>query len=286
MSASLASSAALRNTAVGTAGKIARSRRAPVTRVFASSRDAAPVEAVELPRRSALALGLAAFASPASPLNIATTSPAFAEDAAETIGTREWDFKTYKLAAPAVYDEVNVPLANPANGVASPTVLLLKDTRPAQAGNTIQLSKQTIPEGGIKSVRDIGTARETAEKLVAAEETRKASNPFNKVSPEKALENVREKVRDAYERTGPGGLVYYTAEYTKTVATVERVIVSTLVVADGTLYTLTAEEDKGRFESEMGDALKACARSFEVGTEGAAAPEPAKKAAPAKKGRK
>ena len=56
MSASLASSAALCNTAVGTAGKIARSRRAPVTRVFASSRDAAPVEAVELPRRSALAL--------------------------------------------------------------------------------------------------------------------------------------------------------------------------------------------------------------------------------------
>jgi hypothetical protein len=257
-----------------------------VTRVFASSRDAAPVEAVELPRRSALALGLAAIASPASPLNIATTSPAFAEDAAETIGTREWDFKTYKLTAPAVYDEVNVPLANPANGVASPTVLLLKDTRPAQAGNTIQLSKQTIPEGGIKSVRDIGTARETAEKLVAAEETRKASNPFNKVSPEKALENVREKVRDAYERTGPGGLVYYTAEYTKTVATVERVIVSTLVVADGTLYTLTAEEDKGRFESEMGDALKACVRSFEVVAEGAAAPEPAKKAAPAKKGRK
>ena len=282
MSASLASSAALR-TRVGTAGKIARSRRDPVTRVFAS-RDAAPVEAVELPRRSALALGLAALASPAA-LNIATTSPAFAEDA-ETIGTREWDFKTYKLAAPAVYDEVNVPLANPANGVASPTVLLLKDTRPAQAGNTIQLSKQTIPEGGIKSVRDIGTARETAEKLVAAEETRKASNPFNKVSPEKALENVREKVRDAYERTGPGGLVYYTAEYTKTVATVERVIVSTLVVADGTLYTLTAEEDKGRFESEMGDALKACVRSFEVVAEGAAAPEPAKKAAPAKKGRK
>ena len=282
MSASLASSAALR-TRVGTAGKIARSRRDPVTRVFAS-RDAAPVEAVELPRRSALALGLAAIASPASPLNIATTSPAFAEDA-ETIGTREWDFKTYKLAAPAVYDEVNVPLANPANGVASPTVLLLKDTRPAQAGNTIQLSKQTIPEGGIKSVRDIGTARETAEKLVAAEETRKASNPFNKVSPEKALENVREKVRDAYERTGPGGLVYYTAEYTKTVATVERVIVSTLVVADGTLYTLTAEEDKGRFESEMGDALKACVRSFEVVAEGAASPEPAAKT-PAKKGRK
>ena len=282
MSASLASSAALR-TRVGTAGKIARSRRDPVTRVFAS-RDAAPVEAVELPRRSALALGLAPLASPAA-LNIATTSPAFAEDA-ETIGTREWDFKTYKLAAPAVYDEVNVPLANPANGVASPTVLLLKDTRPAQAGNTIQLSKQTIPEGGINSVRDIGTARETAEKLVAAEETRKAGNPFNKVSPEKALENVREKVRDAYERTGPGGLVYYTAEYTKTVATVERVIVSTLVVADGTLYTLTAEEDKGRFESEMGDALKACVRSFEVVAEGAAAPEPAKKAAPAKKGRK
>ena len=97
-------------------------------------------------------------------------------------------------------------------------------------------------------MRDIGSARETAERLVAAEEQRKASNPFNKVTPK--------KVRDAYERVGPGGLVYYTAEYTKTVVGVERVIATVLVVADGTLYTLTAEEDKGRFESEMGEALR------------------------------
>ena len=219
-----------------------------------------------MPRRTALAIGLASLASTAT-LNVVATPPAFAGEADDAIGTREWDFKTYKLIAPDVYDEVNVPLANPANGVASPTVLLLKDTRPTQAGNTIQLSKQQVPEGGITSVRDIGSARETAERLVAAEEQRKASNPFNKVTPEK-------KVRDAYERVGPGGLVYYTAEYTKTVVGVERVIVTVLVVADGTLYTLTAEEDKGRFESEMGEALRACARSFVVVAQSAPAPEP------------
>ena len=69
-------------------------------------------------------------------------------------------------------------------------------------------------------------------------------------------------------------MVYYTAEYTKTVVGVERVIVTVLVVADGTLYTLTAEEDKGRFESEMGEALRACARSFVVVAQSAPAPEP------------
>jgi len=99
-----------------------------------------------MPRRTALAIGLASLASPAT-LNVVATPPAFAGEADEAIGTREWDFKTYKLIAPDVYDEVNVPLANPANGVASPTVLLLKDTRPTQAGNTIQLSKQQVPEG-------------------------------------------------------------------------------------------------------------------------------------------
>lgn len=37
---------------------------------------------------------------------------------------------------------------------------------------------------------------------------------------------------------------------------------------------LTAEEDKGRFESEMGEALRACARSFVVVAQSAPAPEP------------
>ena len=78
-----------------------------------------------MPRRTALAIGLASLASTAT-LNVVATPPAFAGEADDAIGTREWDFKTYKLIAPDVYDEVNVPLANPANGVASPTVLLLK----------------------------------------------------------------------------------------------------------------------------------------------------------------
>ena len=33
----------------------------------------------------------------------------------------------------------------------------IKDTRVGQAGNTISLSKQVIPDGGIKSVADIGS---------------------------------------------------------------------------------------------------------------------------------
>ena len=43
-----------------------------------------------------------------------------------------------------------------------------------------------------------------------------------------------------------------------------RRVVTTLVVADGTLYTLTAEEDENRFVNEMGAALRATAESFEV----------------------
>ena len=59
-------------------------------------------------------------------------------------------------------------------------------------------------------------------------------------------------------------MLYYTAEYKKSVLGVPRRVVTTLVVADGTLYTLTAEEDENRFVNEMGAALRATAESFEV----------------------
>ena len=65
-----------------------------------------------------------------------------------------------------------MPLKDPATGVISPTVMLLRDSRPGQAGNTITLSKQTIPPGGIASVADIGTAEEAGARLVSAEAKR------------------------------------------------------------------------------------------------------------------
>ena len=126
----------------------------------ATAAAAAAPNVVALPRRAALTAALAYACTLIAPATTAT-SPA----CASTIGwdgifagdTREFDFKTYKLTVPDVYEEVSVPLKDPATGAVSPTVMLLKDTRVGQAGNTISLSKQIIPEGGIKSVADIGS---------------------------------------------------------------------------------------------------------------------------------
>jgi hypothetical protein len=127
-------------------------------------------------------------------------------------------------------------------------------------------------------VKEIGTARETAERLVAAEGAR-STGTFGK-----AFGGVGSGVtfRDASERTDENGLLYYAAEYSKSVLGVPRVVLTTLVVADGQLYTLTAEEDEGRFESEMADELRRCVRSFQVIPQNAAAPAAP---APAKKGK-
>lgn len=242
--------------------------------------DVARPGSVALPRRGALTVLACALAGPATLM--ASTTPMTAVRAAEgdafTGSTREYDFKTYKLTVPDVYEEVNVPLKDPATGVVSPTVMLLKDTRVGQAGNTISLSKQTVPEGGIKSVADIGSPRETGERLVAAESARKKGVG--------GIGGAGASFRSASQRTGPGGLLYYTVEYTKTVLSVGRVVLTTLVVADGVLYTLTAEEDQGRFDGEMGDALKAADASFQViaQTPMVTAPAPVEK--PTKDGRR
>jgi hypothetical protein len=59
-------------------------------------------------------------------------------------------------------------------------------------------------------------------------------------------------------------LLYYTVEYGKSVLGTGRVVLSTVVVANGVLYTLTAEEDEGRFDTEMGAGLRAAAASLVV----------------------
>jgi len=200
-----------------------------------------------LSRRVVLASACAVALAPIATADAARADPA---EVGSADGTREFDFKTYKLVVPRVYDEVPIPLKDPATGAVSPTTLLLKDTRVGQAGNTISLSKQRIPEGGIAKVSDIGSPEETATRLVAAESQRKGG--------------ANSAVVGASQRTGAGGLLYYTAEYKKSVLGVPRRVVTTLVVADGTLYTLTAEEDENRFVNEMGAALRATAESFEV----------------------
>jgi hypothetical protein len=215
---------------------------------------------VGIHRRTAMAaaLGLAGGV-------LRRAAPAFAANgvfaiAETTTDAKTFEFKTYRLTAPSVYEEVNVPLKDPATGIVSPTVLLLKDTRVGQAGNTISVSKQNVPEGGIKTVSDIGTAKETADRLVSAEGAR-STGKFGKAF---GGNGSGVSFIDAYERKDEKGLLYYTAEYSKSVLGVARVVLTTLVVADGQLYTLTAEEDQGRFENEMADGLRQCVKSFEV----------------------
>ena len=73
--------------------------------------------------------------------------------------------------------------------------------------------------------------------------------------------------RSATQRVAPGkggDLLFYTVEYAKSVLGVSRVVLTTLAVAHGVLYTLTAEEDQGRFDGEMGDGLRAAVASLVV----------------------
>jgi hypothetical protein len=213
-----------------------------------------------MPRRVALSLAVGitlpsitnvlvpSFASSSSASVIIT-------NVSSNLGSKDFDFKTYKLTVPDVYEEVFVPLG--AKGIVSPTVMLLRDSRPGQAGNTISLSKQIIPQGGISSVSDIGTSEEAAKRLVSAEGSRSKGIG--------GLGGAGATFIDATERIGgPQKLLYYTAEYSKNVLNVGRTILTTLVVADGVLYTLTCEEDTGRFEQEMSDALRKTTESLVI----------------------
>ena len=271
-----------RKTAIVSAAEPSTDRSEPAsTRTADRAESATSNPKAGVPRRAAMAaaLGLAAQTSVmARPSPASAATRLFALASSETASGKTFEFKTYRLTAPSVYEEVNVPLRDPATGVVSPTVLLLKDTRAGQAGNTVSVSKQTVPPGGIASVKEIGTARETAERLVAAEGAR-STGTFGKAF---GGNGSGATFRDASERTDENGMLYYTAEYSKRVLGVSRVVLTTLVVADGQLYTLTAEEDEGRFENEMAEELRRCVRSFQVIPQNAAAPAAP---APAKKGK-
>ena len=99
--------------------------------------------AVTVPRRAALtALACSLAVAPAA-LGVASSSTSTGAAAAAAAAAaeapppssaaapaapvlRELDFKTYRLSVPDMYQEVNVPLKDPASGVVSPTVMLLK----------------------------------------------------------------------------------------------------------------------------------------------------------------
>ena len=154
-----------RKTAIVSAAEPSTDRSEPAsTRTADRAESATSNPKAGVPRRAAMAaaLGLAAQTSVmARPSPASAATRLFALASSETASGKTFEFKTYRLTAPSVYEEVNVPLRDPATGVVSPTVLLLKDTRAGQAGNTVSVSKQTVPPGGIASVKEIGTARET-----------------------------------------------------------------------------------------------------------------------------
>ena len=243
-----------RKTAIVSAAEPSTDRSEPAsTRTADRAESATSNPKAGVPRRAAMAaaLGLAAQTSVmARPSPASAATRLFALASSETASGKTFEFKTYRLTAPSVYEEVNVPLRDPETGVVSPTVLLLKDTRAGQAGNTVSVSKQTVPPGGIASVKEIGTARETAERLVAAEGAR-STGTFGK-----AFGGVGSGVwfRDASERTDENGLLYYTAEYSKSVLGVPRVVLTTLVVADGQLH---AHRGGGRGQVRERDGRRA-----------------------------
>jgi len=175
----------------------------------------------------------------------------------QRIEMRELEYGYCTMRVPAMYVEVKVPLRNAASSAMSSTIILLKDGRAGLAGNTISLSRQPIPDGGIRSVAELGSPVEVAERLLGAEHAR-GSGALNGGG------DLKKYVRSVEQRLSQDELVYYTAEYAKRVLGVPRVVLTTLVAADGQLYALTAEEDAGRFEREMGAALRETAESFEV----------------------
>ena len=110
----------------------------------AAAAAAAAPSTVTLPRRAALTAALACtLIAPTATTTPAAWASTIGWDGIFSGATREFDFKTYKLTVPDVYEEVTVPLKDPASGVVSPTVMLLK------VGGLYKLNG----EGGVAMIR-------------------------------------------------------------------------------------------------------------------------------------
>lgn len=133
---------------------------------------------------------------------------------------------------------------------------LLRDKRFGLAGNTVTLSAQTASSGGPKSLADIGSVDDVAERLVSTENARSRGA-------------AKATLRSAETRLDSDGVRYYEIVYEKSVLGVRRVLQTTLALdvdassGASTLYTLTAEQDRERYDADA-EAMRALGAGFKV----------------------
>jgi len=133
---------------------------------------------------------------------------------------------------------------------------LLRDKRFGLAGNTVTLSAQTASSGGPKSLADIGNVDDVAARLVSTENARSRGA-------------AKATLRSAETRDDSDGVRYYTIVYEKSVLGVRRVLQTTLALdidassGASTLYTLTAEQDRERYDADA-DAMRALGAGFKI----------------------
>ena len=176
--------------------------------------------------------------------------PTFAFASSETRGedvrVRTWADRAFGVRGGGV------PAERPATGVVSPAVLLLKDTRAGQAGNTVSLPANR-PAGRHRVVK-VGTAR-------------------GRGAARRRGGGAHGDVREGVRGVGSGGLVPRRLERTDETgcSTTRGVLEERLggraswwrrVGSPPASCTLTAEEDEGGFENEMAEELGR-ARSFQ-----------------------
>jgi len=190
-------------------------------------------------RRRVVTLGVAAHAAAVAFRPLSEHARA-AEGTPTTVAMTELNFKNFRLQVPTQFEEADMK---------SSTLVLLRDSRPGLAGNTITISKQLVPEGGPKSMSDLGPAEDIGAKLVATEKQRGVKGV--------ELQSARAR-EDSTEQ------LFYQVDYKKNVFGVPRRVLMSLTVAGGMLYTLTVEVDSKRYDSEEGDALRRTATSFAV----------------------
>lgn len=133
---------------------------------------------------------------------------------------------------------------------------LLRDRRFGLAGNTVTLSAQTASSGGPKSLADIGSVDDVAARLVSTENARSRGA-------------AKATLRSAETRLDSDGVRYYEIVYEKSVLGVRRVLQTTLALdvdassGASTLYTLTAEQDRERYDADA-EAMRALGAGFKI----------------------
>ena len=180
----------------------------------------------------------------------------------ETTGTTAtYSLETTEYAlddVPTYYEDVDLG----GSSTGATYELLLRDKRFGLAGNTVTLRAQTATSGGPKTLKDIGSVEDVAERLVKGENAKSkggADAEVRSAATRKMRGDDGEELnQDVYEIV-----------YEKSYMGVRRVVQVTLALdADpetgvSTLYTLTLEKDVGRYDAERDDA-RAVGAGFRV----------------------